>query len=250
MASLYDADSAWHDYDAECRFIERAARPAQASRGATLLDLCCGTGSHALVLARKGHHVTGIDASRRMVDLATRKARESGLARRARFQLGNVLELRSNGRRFDGAYMLGLSALLDFLFGSMLPLCAAVGSLLRPGGFFVFDLHVGTTHPHTPPRGTARYRVGSTLAGLRIREERHPGDGFRIYRYDWTLESGGEKRQVRAWERLRIVRESDLAGLMSALRASGRWGSVELGNTDRFKNGYRVLHLRKRNGGT
>ncbi len=44
-------------------------------RHGAVLDLGCGTGSHAIALARLGHPVLGLDFARGMIRRATRKAR-------------------------------------------------------------------------------------------------------------------------------------------------------------------------------
>lgn len=47
------------------------------------LDLACGTGRHALLLAARGQHVTAVDGSAAALDILERRARESHrLARR------------------------------------------------------------------------------------------------------------------------------------------------------------------------
>jgi ubiquinone/menaquinone biosynthesis C-methylase UbiE len=52
------------------RLIEMACpQPGQRA-----LDLCCGTGDLALALARRGAHVTGLDFSERMLEVAIMKA--------------------------------------------------------------------------------------------------------------------------------------------------------------------------------
>lgn len=72
-------ESAPHRYDFGIRLlsfghIERVYdRVAQLARGPDVLDLGCGTGNVALRLARRGLHVTGVDLSQDMLDLARQK---------------------------------------------------------------------------------------------------------------------------------------------------------------------------------
>lgn len=55
----------------EVNFIERAL---QLPAGATILDLCCGHGRHAIELAGRGYSVTGLDLSSRYLAMAREAA--------------------------------------------------------------------------------------------------------------------------------------------------------------------------------
>lgn len=77
-ASAYDGLYGDKDYDRECDNLEdmlAAYGPADAS---CILDLGCGTGSHAVRLAQRGYQVTGVDRSPEMVRLAQAKAEGNG----------------------------------------------------------------------------------------------------------------------------------------------------------------------------
>jgi SAM-dependent methyltransferase len=47
--------------------------------GARILDVGCGPGRHAIALAERGYEVTGIDVSRRFLELAAASANEAGV---------------------------------------------------------------------------------------------------------------------------------------------------------------------------
>lgn len=51
----------------------------QLPRGARILDVGCGPGRHAVPFAQAGLAVTGVDASRRFLDIAAARAREAGV---------------------------------------------------------------------------------------------------------------------------------------------------------------------------
>lgn len=55
------------------------------------LDVCCGTGTEAIYLAKNGFEVSAIDISREAIKIAEKKAREARV--KADFRVGNVLEL-------------------------------------------------------------------------------------------------------------------------------------------------------------
>ena len=65
----------------------------QASRPRCALDVGCGTGATALSLTRLGFHVTLLDSSQTMLDLARRAASSAGITDRVAFQLGDAARL-------------------------------------------------------------------------------------------------------------------------------------------------------------
>ncbi|HEX2849921.1 MAG TPA: class I SAM-dependent methyltransferase [Acidimicrobiales bacterium] len=109
--------------------------------GLDVVHLQCHFGLDTLALAAAGATVTGLDFSPNAVDTARSLAERAGLADRARFVEGNVL---------DAAAVLA-PATFDLVFVSLGALCwlpsvdrwaAQVAALLRPGGrLFLHDGH-------------------------------------------------------------------------------------------------------------
>jgi S-adenosylmethionine-dependent methyltransferase len=79
-------------------FLHLQAKPSLCA-----LDLGCGTGATAVRLARLGIHVTLLDSSRAMLDIAEREAREAGVTDKVVLQLGDVTQLANlfHARSFD-----------------------------------------------------------------------------------------------------------------------------------------------------
>lgn len=107
----------------------------------TVLDAACGSGGHALWLARHGCRVAGADVSPVMIDLARRKAAEAALdipftvADLANLQPANLLP----STAFDAVLCLGNS--LPHL-QSQVELVAALrgmGAVLGPNGLLVLQ---------------------------------------------------------------------------------------------------------------
>jgi SAM-dependent methyltransferase len=88
----------------------RAVADAGGLRG-RVLDAGCGTGEHALMAAGMGLDTTGIDSSRRAIDLARSKAAERGIG--VRFLLADALNLGSLGETFDTVIDSGLFHVFD-----------------------------------------------------------------------------------------------------------------------------------------
>lgn len=72
--------------------------------GKAVLDVGTGTGRAAMLLARAGGHVTGVDASDEMLSVARRRAAEDGL--NVVFETGDAHTLSFGDRSFDVAVSL------------------------------------------------------------------------------------------------------------------------------------------------
>src|SRR2546422_71151 len=91
IAEYYDVLHDDVDYLAECLLLEKVFSGFLRRQPASLLDLGCGTGNHALILAKRGCRVTGIDSSAGMLRVARAKARGQP----------NLVFVRADMRRVD-----------------------------------------------------------------------------------------------------------------------------------------------------
>lgn len=73
-AAVYDALYADKNYSSECDLLERVFREHAARPVRGILDLGCGTGGHALMLAQRGYEVVGVDGSTAMIARAAAKS--------------------------------------------------------------------------------------------------------------------------------------------------------------------------------
>ena len=91
------------DYDRFSRFMEGGARDfyerLDVAPGSRLLDVACGSGQLALVAARDGVQVTGVDIASNLVARAALRAKAAGLT--ARFEQGDAEALRFEEGSFD-----------------------------------------------------------------------------------------------------------------------------------------------------
>src|SRR5713226_5710899 len=65
----------------------------QSRRSVRGLDLGCGTGTTAMRLARLGIHMTLLDSSSAMLDIAKRAAREAGVTAKIEHKHGDAAQL-------------------------------------------------------------------------------------------------------------------------------------------------------------
>ncbi len=131
---------------------------------ASMLDIACGAGRHAVEFARSGLTVTANDLSAYLLDQARELARTKGL--RIKFSRQDMRTIRFE-RQFD---------LVTQLFSSFgyfesddedRGIVANVFSMLRPGGWYVLDL----LNPEHLKRNFVP-RTERSNDGLRITEER------------------------------------------------------------------------------
>ena len=71
-SNKYDTEVFTQGTMGECDFIEKEIDHNQSIR---VLDIGCGTGRHAIELAKRGYSVTAVDLSEAMIDKAREKAR-------------------------------------------------------------------------------------------------------------------------------------------------------------------------------
>ncbi|PWH19784.1 MAG: SAM-dependent methyltransferase [Ardenticatenia bacterium] len=141
-ARAYDATYCDKDYEAECDFLEEIFCRYKGGTVQSVLDLGCGTGGHALLLARRGYQVWGIDRSPEMIAIAREKARTAELANSIHFEVADIcsLDLR---RVFDA--VICMFAVLSYQVSNE-ALVAAMCSAhrhLTSGGLLISDFWYG-----------------------------------------------------------------------------------------------------------
>ena len=101
-----------------------------------VLDLGCGGGREAIVLARQGHQVVGLDLSATMVKLARQNALRQNI-KNIYFQQGNACALPFNEQEFD--YVIALEKLINHIPSRHLRLKALkeIRRVLKPRGYLI-----------------------------------------------------------------------------------------------------------------
>ena len=104
VSNFLDSIFRWDMYE---RF-NYTFRQAEPIRGATFLDVGCGTGRYSLELARLGaSRVVGLDIAERMVNVCTERASKESLHEIASFVQTDLTDYHP-GSRFDVAIGIGL----------------------------------------------------------------------------------------------------------------------------------------------
>ena len=209
LAAFYDLDHQWRDYSSQARLVRTLALPP----GARILDVCCGSGSHAVLLARKGFRVTGVDQSGSL--LAQARSKASAARSRISFVKQDVFTL---GRRpaffarFDAAILLGWTLSIAAMYRRFPQLLKGVANALKPGGLFVFDVAMGAGF-HPAPRRPIRYTLPTGVKGvLDIREDERVKRPLKAFLYHWEIIrlDGSPPLRVATREVLRVTKPQEI----------------------------------------
>lgn len=209
-ADVYDALYADKDYAGECDLIEAifARRAGGAVR--SVLDLGCGTGRHASLLAPRGYDVLGVDRSPHMIE----RAMAGGNA--AKYAIADLRTFRTQ-RRFDAALM--MFAVLGYQLedGDVLAGLGTARVHLAEGGLLLFDCWYGPAVMHQKP--SDRVKSVETPEGTVRRAARSSLDlARRRIRIEFDVERGvaGGVEQSRETHEVRFFFEEDVERFLSA----------------------------------
>lgn len=131
--------------------------------GGQVLDAGCGTGHAAVMLARDGFRVLGIDISERMVEKARRNARLAGVGASCDFRVCDFGKDWDSLGRFDGILALGFIEYFD----RPLRVLETFHALLDPGGVAVVQVwnrRSATALIEEPLLSATRFLRPATLA--------------------------------------------------------------------------------------
>jgi SAM-dependent methyltransferase len=184
-ADAYDPLYADKDYAIECDLIEILAARHGSQNGA-VLDLGCGTGRHAVILANRGWRVIGVDRSEEMLSIARQRAAQAGVDE-LEFLAGDVRSVRVDGE-FDVALLMFAVLGYQLTDSDVAATLATAAAHLRPGGVLLFDVWNGSAVEKTGPSA----RIKSVVKDGSVIRRRAEGVLDRArrtctvdYRIDW-----------------------------------------------------------------
>jgi SAM-dependent methyltransferase len=244
-AGQYDLLYAGKDYHAECELIEAALHRHDSRKPRTVLDIGCGTGGHAIELARRGYSVTGVDLSDHMLELARGKSASLSQAQQPKWLQGDARDFNAGGS-FDAAIM--MFAVIGYLTGNedVLKGLRNVRRHLPVNALFICDFWYGPSVLRDPP--TDRVRVLAVGAGEVIRTTQTALDivshtaevSFRL----WSIDGGRVASNTRETHRLRYFFPQEFALLLSqagfAMQSISAFPTLDAPLTDETWNAFVV----------
>jgi SAM-dependent methyltransferase len=182
--------------------IDLIEREVQPHPRAHIVDVGCGRGRHALILAKRGFDVTGLDLSPSAIDKARERADDAGLD--VNFMVGDMREPLGTDVA-DGVVNLFTTFGYFEDDADNLQALRAMTEALRPGGWLVQDfLNVPYVHEHLVPHDER-----TTDEGVTIQQDRAIENG-RINK-DITIEHDGRTYQYT--ESVRLLTLYDLTAM-------------------------------------
>ena len=167
-AELYDLFYADKPYEAEASFVDHCLREYSVGPTNSLLELACGTGTHALLLEQRGYQIVAVDYSEDMLQRAKQKA--SAVSSLVDFRGQDMTQLDVSAGPFDAVYSLFDSIGYVATNEALEKVFHGVHKHLRPGGLFVFEFwHAGAMLRHYDPVRVRRWQTDNSQI-LRISE--------------------------------------------------------------------------------
>jgi SAM-dependent methyltransferase len=146
----------------------------------TILDLGCGTGVHANLLAEKGYHVTGVDLSDKMIRIANNSLKDKYKynKEKLKFEVGDIRNVQLN-KKFD--VVISLFHVFSYLNSNkdVEEGMQTIKSHLNPCGISLFDFWYGPGVLTSLPSTRVKRLENNEIKLLRIAEPKHlPNDNI------------------------------------------------------------------------
>jgi SAM-dependent methyltransferase len=136
-AELYDLFYGDKPYAEEAAFVHQCLNKFASSPAREILELACGTGRHAFELEKHGYKVTATDYSPDMLQVARRRAAETGS--KVAFVSDDMRMLQAPAKNYDAVICLfdsiGYLQTNDALAAAL----DGIRRSLRPNGLFIFE---------------------------------------------------------------------------------------------------------------
>lgn len=157
-ASVYDALYSDKPYKSEAQFIDNCFHRYGNFSINKILELACGTGSHALELERKGYKIIATDYSKEMIKCATQKA--TAINSKVDFRVQDMRSVNLSEHPFDAIYCLFDSIGYITSNEDLNKTFTGIFNYLRMEGLFIFEFwHAAAMLRHYEPIRTKIQKI-------------------------------------------------------------------------------------------
>lgn len=204
FSDVYDRFMHYIDYPGWVRYACELIA-LHGIKGKRLLDLACGTGTCAVILAGKGFEVTGIDISAQMLSRAKENARHDGVELKlfSRDMRDFLLDSKSD---VITSFYDSINYLLSIEDVEKTFACAC--RQLENGGAFIFDMNTEFALKEIWGSRTIRRNEGGVASVWK--NEFDPATGICTLFLSWSTREGGAKKEHNEIHRERAYTEQEI----------------------------------------
>ena len=201
-SKYYDLLYCGKDYLLEAKYVLALIKES-GTEPATILELGCGTGLHATILANHGLSVTGLDLSETMLQKAEerRTTLPPAVQSRLAFIAGDIRSARLK-QRFDAVISLFHVISYQTTNADLISAFTTAHEHLAPGGCFVFDFWYGPAVLAQQPEVRALDLVDHAIRVTRVaRPEMHINQNSVNVNYTVIVENKADRTVERLSEK-------------------------------------------------
>lgn len=206
------------DYEGEADYVHGLIEE-YAPKAESILELGCGTGKHAILLAKKGYSLECVDSSERMLDVAKESLAKlpEEVTGRVRFMKDDIRTVRLN-KTFDAVISLFHVISYQTANEDLEDAFATASEHLKPGGVFIFDCWYGPAVLSERPSVRVKRIKGESIELTRIAEPTNHDNENRVdVNYEVTVHDKSTDRYEVTTEchRMRYLFTPEVKGFLS-----------------------------------
>ena len=206
------------DYAGEAQFVHQLLQ-THAPNTQSILELGCGTGNHAVLLAKEGYTIHGVDRSPEMLAKASDRLCDlpQEIASRLIFSAGDIREVRLD-RQFDAIISLFHVISYQTTNADLKAAFATVKNHLKPGGIFIFDCWYGPAVLSDRPTVRIKRLENEKILVTRIAEPlMYPNENLVDVNYQVFIKDkkSGQVEELQETHRMRYLFKPEIELLMA-----------------------------------
>lgn len=215
----------------DCNFLVDAFN-AYGNQIQAILDIACGTGRHAIEMAKRGYRVTGVDISGDML----KAAKNDSLLVKVQVTFVQQDMVTLNFREaYDAAYILFNTISLLISNDDLIQFMEAVNASLRPSGLFI--LETGNLWPFIAKNqlGNAIFSSDEENGGIRRHRETEIIIGpynnimsHQDYKWYWRGKEEYQPKTELFYTRIFSLNELDLLCRLTGFQWVGAFGATDM----------------------
>jgi SAM-dependent methyltransferase len=208
------------DYVGESKFIHQLIQ-SHAPASQNILELGCGTGHHATILAEQGYNLHGVDISQEMLDLANQRKLKltAEIASNLQFTHGDIRQIRLD-QKFDVVISLFHVISYQTTNADLQSAFVTAKHHLKPNGIFIFDVWYGPAVLTNPPSVRVKRLEDETIQVTRIAEPvMYPNENCVDVNYEIFVKSKKDNtiKQLQEIHKMRYLFKPEITFLLNKL---------------------------------